>query len=186
MRRWKGQLADQYLVAAFATAQCALVAICNWSWAASPGQNVVAICIDLFFCIILPFLIWSTLISLIDLVQHTNPRVPWFNNKDEWSFYHAQVLATTHVELPWFLRISSHNILEHNAHHVDPRVPMYHLHQAQNELEASYQQEILHPKLTLRELSRILQTCQLYDYDNHCWMSFSGVPTTPRLLSNVR
>ena len=182
MRRWKGRVADQWLVFVFAMTQVTVIAALNWIPAASIGPFAMATATDLMICIVIPFVIWSSLISLTDLVQHTHPELPWFNNKEEWTFYHAQVTATSHIELPWFLRVSSHNIFEHNAHHVDPKVPMYHLRQAQDDLEEHYCQDIVHPTLTFKELRHIFRTCQLYDYENHCWTTFNGAPTTPRLF----
>lgn len=185
MRRWKGRVADQCLVVSFAMAQVACVAAYVLSFEQPLGRQVLSLGLNLFFCVLLPFLVWSTLISLVDLVQHTHPSLPWFKTKDEWTFFQAQVGATAHWELPPPLRLFAHNILEHNAHHVDPRIPMYHLHDAQNALTRCYPRHIVHPTLSLQQVREIFRTCQLYDYDNHCWTTFAGTPSTPRLLPIV-
>ena len=42
----------------------------------------------------------------------------------------------------------TNNILEHTAHHVDPRVPLYNLPEVQGQLEATYSEEIIVERLT--------------------------------------
>ena len=80
--------------------------------------------------------------SFVTLVQHTHPRIPWFANKDEWSFYKSQVESTAHIKLPLLLRLLFHNILEHTAHHVDPKVPMYNLKSAQKAIESEFARDV--------------------------------------------
>ena len=41
-----------------------------------------------------------------------------------------------------------HNILEHTAHHVDPRIPLYNLPDVQARLESVYPSDILVERLT--------------------------------------
>jgi 3',5'-cyclic AMP phosphodiesterase CpdA len=55
--------------------------------------------------------------------HHTHPKVPWYGNEDDWTFYAGQVQSVVHVELPRPIELILHNIMEHTAHHVDPRIP---------------------------------------------------------------
>ncbi|MEO8620647.1 MAG: hypothetical protein ABI625_06255 [bacterium] len=74
--------------------------------------------------------------------------------------------------------------MEHTAHLVDTRVPLYNLTGAQDALERAYGEEnVITEKFSFAEMSRVFRTCQLYDYASHRWLTFDGVPTTaPRVL----
>ena len=72
-----------------------------------------------------------------------------------------------------------HNIMEHTAHHVDTRVPLYHLTNAQSAIEHAFGEEnVITEPFTFAGMTRTFQTCQLYSYETHQWLSFDGVPTT--------
>jgi omega-6 fatty acid desaturase (delta-12 desaturase) len=65
-----------------------------------------------------------------------------------------------------------HNILIHTPHHVDPRIPYYHLREAYADLAAHYGQYIHEMRFSLRGVWRIFRECQLYDYENRRWLRF--------------
>ena len=87
-----------------------------------------------------------------------------------------------HIELPRPVELVLHNIMEHTAHHADPRVPLYNLEQAQKNLEAAYGDNIVVVPFTLGGLFKTLRTCRLFDYENHRWLDWDGTPTTRPLL----
>jgi acyl-lipid omega-6 desaturase (Delta-12 desaturase) len=89
------------------------------------------------------------------------------------------VRSTTHVVLPLGLNRLAYNILEHTAHHVDPRVPLYHLPGAQARLEEVYPEDVVVERLTPAYVLRILRTCRLYDYRRRQWLDYDGTPTSP-------
>jgi omega-6 fatty acid desaturase (delta-12 desaturase) len=66
-----------------------------------------------------------------------------------------------------------HAIVEHSAHHADCRIPTVELKECQEQLEHAYP-EIIVEHFTFAYLRRILASCQLYDYENHCWLDFGG------------
>ena len=117
--------------------------------------------------------------------HHTHPRVVWYADEGEWSFFRSQVQGTVHVEMPVWVERLLHNIMEHTAHHVDTRVPLYNLADAQRAVEAAYGEEnVIVERFTLAGVGRTFRTCQLYDYGAHCWLSFDGERTTePRALA---
>jgi omega-6 fatty acid desaturase (delta-12 desaturase) len=108
--------------------------------------------------------------------------VPWYGDVADWSYYAGQVRATVHIELPRPVELVLHNIMEHTAHHADPRVPLYNLEQAQKNLEAAYGDNIVVVPFTLGGLFKTLRTCRLFDYENHRWLDWNGTPTTASLL----
>lgn len=74
------------------------------------------------------------------------------------------------------------HIMDHTAHHVDPRIPMYNLPRQQAALEQAYPESIAVANWSFESFYKTLRTCQLYDYENHRWMRFDGTPTTERLV----
>src|SRR5262249_870610 len=75
-----------------------------------------------------------------------------------------------------------HNIMEHTAHHVDPRIPLYNLENAQKDLEKAYASDVIVFPFTVGGYLKSLRTCRLFDYENHRWLDWDGKPTTKSLL----
>jgi omega-6 fatty acid desaturase (delta-12 desaturase) len=111
-------------------------------------------------------------------VQHTHPRAAWYDDEDEWQFYHVQLRSSTHMVLPGPLAAVLHNIMDHPAHHIDPTIPLYELPESQSLLEREAPEDSIVVPLTWREYLRICRSCKLYDYRRHCWLDFDGRPTT--------
>lgn len=126
-----------------------------------------------------PFLAFSWLMGFATFQHHTHPRVVWYANEPEWSFFRSQVEGTVHIVFPRWIERLLHNIMEHTAHHVDTRVPLYRLENAQRAVEASFGEErVITERFTFVGMSRTFAACQLYDFDRHQWLTFDGTPTT--------
>ncbi len=166
-------VADDLLVASFIAAQAAFL-VSAPSWLGSPCSAVDS----LFFGQWLPFAIWNWLIAFLTLLHHTHPRIPWFDDLQEWSYYNGQIRGTCHVVFPgpvnWFI----HYIMEHTAHHVDSRVPLYNLAAAQESMRQAFCDDIVEHRFTLRSFRYLLNVCQLYDYRRHRWLNWAGEPTS--------
>jgi omega-6 fatty acid desaturase (delta-12 desaturase) len=160
---------DIVLVGSFFVAAVSLTCAAADSWRAA-GVNLA-------LGIILPFGIWNWLMAFVTIQHHTHPQSPWFNNAEEWSFFHAQVHGTVHVRLPRWIELLFHNILDHTAHHVDPKIPLYNLPRCQRGLEDRFPAEIIVQQSSIPALHRILRACKLYDYEHHCWLGFDGNPS---------
>jgi acyl-lipid omega-6 desaturase (Delta-12 desaturase) len=133
-----------------------------------------------------PFLVFNWLIGFATFQHHTHPRVLWFADQADWSFYRAQVLGTVHVVFPRWIAKSLHNIMDHTAHHVDTKVPLYHVTDAQEQLEQTFAGEVVREPFTFAALRRTFDTCQLYDYERHQWLDFEGRATSePRALKRT-
>ena len=63
------------------------------------------------------------------------------------------------------------NILLHPAHHVDSRIPWYHL-PAANDYLKSRGVRFVTQKPGLREILAIVRSCKLYDYERSTWKTF--------------
>lgn len=128
--------------------------------------------------LVAPFLMWNWFMSFAIFQHHNHPRVAWFVDRDEWDFFAGQVEATVHVIMPWYLEFVTAHIMQHTAHHVDPKIPLYRLTQSQGCLEEAYPKDIVVERWTFVTLGRTLARCKLYDYENHRWLNFQGRPTT--------
>ncbi len=127
----------------------------------------------------LPFLTFAWLMAFATFQHHTHPRVVWYDDETEWSFFRSQVEGTVHVVFPRWIEVLLHNIMEHTAHHVDTRVPLYQLENAQRAVEERFGEErVISEPFTFSGMSRTFRSCQLYDYATKQWLTFDGVPTT--------
>ncbi len=133
---------------------------------------------------VIPQMGWNWFIGFVIFQQHTHPRVPWFSELDKPNptYFEQQVKATPHVHFPGWMRFVMRNIMEHTAHHADPGVPLYHLEDAQKQLERVYRREMVRVIWSPQMMKRTMKICRLYDYENHRWLDYDGTPTTEPLL----
>ena len=173
---WREHVFDTaFLIAAAALHLWAILAIGDaWMPDRSPWLVFVA-------AWLVPFAVWNWFMGLIIYSHHTHPLVPWFERENEWDYLASQVLGTVHVQLPWPWRWLDNNIMEHNAHHALPVVPMYNLPAAQRRIRAAFP-DIHFLYLSAPAFCRLADACKLYDYAAHRWTDFDGVPTGPVLL----
>jgi acyl-lipid omega-6 desaturase (Delta-12 desaturase) len=173
---------DRLLVLAFFLVQLLVIAAVGGArsrgWAAWGQDAVVAL--------ILPWLVFNWMIGFVIYFNHTHPAVPWFDNRDEWSIAPSAIRGTVRLTFPRWTRRFASNIMDHVAHHVDPRVPLARLNEAQQRIEAVLPGQIVVQAWSVRELRGILRRCKLYDYEAHRWTDFHGSPTTARLVPQPR
>jgi omega-6 fatty acid desaturase (delta-12 desaturase) len=127
----------------------------------------------LALAVVIPFLLWNATIGLVVYLQHTNPAIAWFAGRQEWQRRRAYLTATAEVRLPLGIDRLMHGIMQHHAHHLNPRIPMFTLHAAQQRLKESI------PGLCSYRLDRQtylanVRACKLYDYAGHAWLDFDG------------
>ena len=127
---------------------------------------------------ILPFLVFNWTIGWIIYVHHTHPEVAWWDDAAAWRASRPHLLATLHVRLPQPLHAISNSIMDHNAHHAAPKIPLYRLRQAQARLR-EHRPAIRHYYLTPAAYVRIVDACKLYDSEICRWTDFAGRPTGP-------
>jgi omega-6 fatty acid desaturase (delta-12 desaturase) len=135
--------------------------------------------------VVIPNLLWNWLMGFLIFQHHTHPKVPWYGNEDDWSFYAGQVQSVVHIEMPRPIEVVLHNIMEHTAHHVDTRIPLYNLENAQKKLEEAYAGDLVVFPFTFGGYLKTLRTCRLFDYENFRWLDWDGTPTTEPLLSRA-
>ncbi len=149
--------------------------------AGQTGQNFWALGA---FTIAAPFALWNIIMGFVVYVHHTHPSIAWFQNRQEWQRARAYLTSTANVRLPWGIDRLMHNIMEHNAHHLNPRIPMISLHSAQCAIQEQYTDQFTAYRMSWSSYTDCVRRCKLYDYTNHAWLNWKGavtsqVPFTP-------
>lgn len=175
---------DRRLVAAFVIMQLTALALLNLAAVRAGAISIAEGVARTLAVAAIPFLAFSWLMGFATFQHHTHPRVLWYANEEDWSFFRSQVEGTVHVVFPRWIELLLHNIMEHTAHHIDTRVPLYHLNHAQRAVEEAFGTErVIAERFSFAGMSQVFRSCQLYDYDTHQWLTFDGRPTTaPRDL----
>ena len=125
---------------------------------------------------IVPFLLWNAVIGFVVYLQHTSPHIAWFLNRHEWQRNKAYLTATARVRFPLGIDRLMHGIMEHNAHHVNPGIPMSRLRAAQRVLQQKFP-DLCNYRLGWRTYFDNVRRCKLYDFANHAWLDFGGQVT---------
>jgi len=172
---------DRLLVAGFFAVQISAAMLLSFTIPADPWYLVVRAVLLL----ILSYAVWFLLIGVITFQQHTHPEAPWYDNMEEWNFYRAHIHSTPHLQYPTWLRRLLHNIMDHNAHHVDPLIPLYQLNASQHRLEDTCGTDVITNWGSIRAYLKTLRVCRLYDYEKHQWTDYDGTPTSAAGLNKL-
>ena len=125
-----------------------------------------------------PFLVWNALMGMTAWLQHTSPRIPWFRTPAESRLVKTQAELATFIRYPRWYDLISHNIMHHPAHHVNARISWFRLSAAQRHLDHMLGTDAIGAPIGLKYVFGLTRQCQLYDYERHQWLDFSGRPTT--------
>lgn len=167
---------DFMLVAAYMFMQLFL-----WSYVGYASENYSIIGM-LMLGMIIPMTIFCFLVGFSVYQQHTHEQVPWFKTRSERDKYGHVEDVTIHVRYPKWYNTVSHNVMEHTAHHIDPRIPLYHLPAAQAVIMELLGDDIMTIPFSFQDTIKTMRCCKLYDYDNHCWLDFNGDRTSAYLI----
>jgi omega-6 fatty acid desaturase (delta-12 desaturase) len=159
---------DKWLVQGFA-----LVATVGLVAAGSAGDASLLAGVWLWFkVLVVPFLAFTTVIGWAVHVHHIDRDIRWWH-RHEWDKVKGQLEGTTVLHAPAWLNLFVHWIFEHSPHHVDTRIPMYHLPQASQALIAEFPDEIIERDLRFRDFLANTRACKLYDFDEGRWMTYA-------------
>lgn len=170
--------ADFALLVAWLTAFLGLLVYAGA--AGLPGGPVATV----IWGFVVPFAVWNALMGGTIYVQHTSARVPWFRSRDEWERVRRQEDLTVHIEVPRWYGLISHHIMDHPAHHVMPKIPLYNIGAAQRRLNELLGERAVRERFTPRYLLDTMRRCKLYDYEGHRWLGFDGRPTSGPLVAS--
>jgi omega-6 fatty acid desaturase (delta-12 desaturase) len=140
------------------------------------GMSIFAYHLDGIFGIvtmlIIPFIVFNYVISLIVYLHHTHPDIPFFDAKPEWNHTIGALYCTTMIHSHWLINILTHDIMVHTPHHVDIRIPFYRLKGAFENIKQHYADYLHEYTLTWSKLTSIFKSCKIYDYQKHEWHGF--------------
>ncbi len=122
--------------------------------------------------IVFPFLAWNMTGSFLIYIQHTHPKVRWYQDQQAWIDSHPHVTATVHIRFPQWISSIIHHVMEHNAHHMDMNIPCYNLRAAQHQLEKKLSSNIVIQDFSWKWFSECTHICKLYDYNSYQWLPF--------------
>ena len=158
---------DSILVLAFAIAW-----IAGLVGAAIATHQTIGVLVITGF--VVPFLGWNWMMGSVIYFHHTHPLLPWYDDIDRWEAARDNGCSTVHVEFRGKLGWLLNNIMEHPAHHIDVRIPLYRLEAAQRALP---EPQHARQHLSLRFIRDCVACCKLYDYRAGRWTDFDGKPT---------
>jgi omega-6 fatty acid desaturase (delta-12 desaturase) len=137
--------------------------------AAGGGAGRAALAVLVGFLV--PFLIWNWTVGFVVYLHHTHPDAVWYADKSAWLKAQGILHGTVRYRVrPWWNWLL-HNIMEHAAHHLDPRIPLYRLKAAQAAL-ARLVPDIPVVELSLRTYWRSVRECKLFDFERRRWVAF--------------
>ena len=120
-----------------------------------------------------PFLVWTWTIGFVVYLHHTHPDVVWYADKSSWLKAQGILHGTVRYKIRPYWNILLHNIMEHAAHHLDARIPLYRLKAAQAEL-ARLVPDIPVIELSMRTYWRTVRECKLFDFERRVWVTFQA------------
>ncbi len=155
---------DSLSVTAFAALWIAALIVFSPAGAAATAGAVV-------LGFVVPFLVWNWTVGFVVYLHHTHPDVVWYADKSSWLKAQGILHGTVRYKIrPWW-NLLLHNIMEHAAHHLDARIPLYRLKAAQAEL-ARLVPDIPVIELSMRQYWRTVRHCKLFDFQRRVWVSF--------------
>ena len=121
--------------------------------------------------LVVPFLVWNWVMGFVVYLHHTHPDIVWYADKGAWLKAQGILQGTIRYRVrPWW-NLLLHNIMEHAAHHLDPRIPLYRLKSAQAAL-ARLVPDTPVVELSLRTYWRSVRQCKLFDFERRQWVRF--------------
>jgi acyl-lipid omega-6 desaturase (Delta-12 desaturase) len=128
----------------------------------------------LFFGIIVTQFVWNWQMGFVTFLHHFHPDVKWYREAEAPPAATRQLTSTTHMGFPAGTSWAMLNILEHTAHHIDPKIPLYHLPKAQAALNKAFAKDIRQERMTLSAALRAFSVCKLWDVEGQRWVGFDG------------
>ncbi|MGY6499496.1 MAG: fatty acid desaturase [Acidimicrobiales bacterium] len=127
--------------------------------------------------VVVPFAVFTWFIALFVYLHHTHPDVPFYDERKEWSAVDGQLRCSTTIRSSRVWESLTHNILVHTPHHVDTRIPYYHLRGASSDLDRAFGEEITAYRFRWSTVRHVFRTCQLYDFGSHTWSRWAELPS---------
>lgn len=140
-----------------------------------------------FTAVALPWAAALWMIGTGTYFNHTHPEVRWYADRDEWARADIQVTGALELRHPRLLATVLGNVMEHPAHHVNPRVPLPMLREAEDHLRLGPGSgAVVSERWSPATHRRVVRTCKLYDFEAGRWVGWDGLPHTMSSSSTAR
>jgi acyl-lipid omega-6 desaturase (Delta-12 desaturase) len=127
---------------------------------------------------VLPMFVFEIHDGFALYVQHTDPRIAWFNDAVDRNGEGRTELLSVHLRVPRLMGWFYHDTFAHPVHHLHPKIPCYRVFEAQTRLDERLGAAAVVSPFNLRWLLDTMRRCKLYDWDRRQWLDFDGRPTT--------
>ena len=121
---------------------------------------------------IVPWVLFNYAIGVTVYIHHIDADIPWHPRHD-WTKFQGQMEGTTISRVPRWLDLFFHQIFIHVPHHVDMRIPFYHLPTAAEALKKGFPDVVRDRKLRLSDYLRTVARCKLYDFERRRWTTYA-------------
>lgn len=121
--------------------------------------------------VVIPAALFMHTMGLVVYVHHIEPDIVW-HARGKWDKFKGQMEATTTLYMPWGFDFFFHNIMVHIPHHVDMRIPFYHLRTANDAIKAAFPDVVREGRMSLVDYYRSTKACKLYDFENGRWLPY--------------
>ncbi len=137
------------------------------------GQSALVADFTALTAVVVPFFVYQFLMSVFIFLHHTHPRIRWFTSRETYDPLVVYMQNTIHMRFPKVVEIVLHEIFQHTAHHVNPRVPLYRLERAQRTIERLHGDKVIQETFSPALLLWLLRECQLYDFETNRWLKIA-------------
>jgi omega-6 fatty acid desaturase (delta-12 desaturase) len=166
-------LFDQLLVGAF-FAGLTLAAGTTADWRPVPWLESLALVVAL------PLALFCSIAGFVSYFHHTHPDIPWFDDPATWRRDSDQLGTSLQLSFSPLVGRILGDVMEHPAHHLEPRISLARLREAQAHLSELVGEAGVSQRWTWRAHRQIVAACKLYDFERGCWCDFSGRATAGR------
>lgn len=168
-RKWADGIArDRRLLAGLTILTVGGVAAAGWLGYGSPLGALWLVT----KLLVVPFLLFTWVIGFVVYVHHISPDLPWATRRG-WTKVTGQLDSTTVLRINRLADyLFFHQIFVHVPHHVDPRIPCYHLTEAARHIAAAFPDRLIDRRLRLRNYLATTRACKLFDFDTGTWLTY--------------
>ena len=128
----------------------------------------------IFKLLVVPFLLFTWTIGWTVYVHHIEPDIRW-HTRQKWSKVAGQLDGTTVLRMnPVIDYLFFHSIFVHTPHHVDMRIPCYHLVEAAEAIEVAFPGRVIDRRMRVRDYLATTRRCKLQDFETGEWLPYSA------------
>jgi len=124
--------------------------------------------------VFIPAFAFMYVIGFAVYVHHISPEIKWWPRRD-WNKFKGQMEGTTIIKLGWGWDFFFHSIFTHVPHHVDMRIPFYHLDDAADAIMAEFPEVVRSQDFSMSEYFRCAKQCKVYDFEKQEWLRYDQI-----------